>query len=152
MGKFRKIIFLGEDNTRLGPLAEAALTRKLAIIGIYDVAVASAGTVVLFPEPVNQKIAEVAERNGLDISKHRATQVLETDFSESTLVLAVGAESKRRCYSRFPQAVNVYTIKEYLGQEGDLKLPYGGTVEEYEAVYLQLEGLLDALIRKLTEA
>lgn len=150
MSKFKKIIFLDEENTMLSPYAEALMKLKLAKLGVSGLQIASRGWVVLFPEPVNQKVCAIAEKTGISLSHHKATALEESDFSDSTLVLTMDEETKNRIYQKYSGAVNVYNLKSYLEKPGSLSLPIGGTIEEYEAVCRELEGLLEGLIEKET--
>ena len=151
MGKFKKIIFLDEDNTMLGPYAEAVLRRRLAQLGLNRIQVASRGRVVLFPEPVNQKICLIAHHMGITLETHMASQIRPSDFSDTTLVLVMDEDSKNRIYRKYKEAVNVFTLKSYVDVKGGLKLPIGGDIKEYEAVCRELDGLLELLIEKETD-
>lgn len=144
-----KIIFLDEDNTKLSPVTEMLFKQKLAESFEETPDICSRGNVVLFPEPVNQKIVQVAKAYRIDLSEYCAVQLSERDLSGKTLVLALDASSKAMVYERYSNASNIYTLKEYLGSAGDLKLPLGGTLEEYATIIEILSGLLDALIDKL---
>ena len=149
MPKYQRIIFLDEENTRLSPLTAALFKRKLRQAGKESLHVSSRGTVVLFPEPVNQKIVEVAKQYHIDLSSYTAREIKETDFSGQTLVLTMDNATKSKTYSRYTSASNVFTLKEFLGSSGDLKLPLGGTVDEYKTVMDIVSGLLDNLVKKL---
>ena len=78
MSKYSKIIFLDEENTALGPLAQEMLKKKLNLANVIGVRVLSRGNVVLFAEPVNQKIGEILKNYGaakvseLHVSKYEA--------------------------------------------------------------------------------
>ena len=149
MRVWNKIIFLDEDNTKLSPITEQLFRKKLAPHEEDAPAVFSRGNVVLFPEPVNQKIAEVAKSYEIDLSDYSAVQLSEEDLSPGTLVLAMDAASKAMVYDHYANAANIYTLKEYLGSAGDLKLPLGGTVEEYATIIGIISGLLDVLLERL---
>lgn len=151
MSRFSRIVFLDEDNTRLSPLASVLFKKKVRAASIDGLNIASRGNVVLFPEPVNQKVVEIAKENDVDLSMYSAIALTEDDFSDRTLILAMDNANKTMAYDRFASAVNVYTLKEYLGSSGDLKLPIGGTIEEYSTVVEILKGLLDNLLLKFTE-
>ena len=151
MARFNRIIFLDEDNTRLSPLASVLFKKKIRAASIDGLNIASRGNIVLFPEPVNQKVVEIAKANDADLSSYAALALTEEDFSEKTLILAMDNGSKTVAYDRFSSAMNVHTLKEYLGSSGDLKLPLGGTLEEYETVVEILKGLLDNLVLKFAE-
>lgn len=147
----KKIIFLDEENTRLSPITEEMLRLKLREKGLQSPEVCSRGNVVLFPEPVNQKIAQVAKNKGLDLSEYSARQLEETDLGADVLVLALDSQSRTKVFENFTGAGNVYLFKEYLGSTGDLKLPIGGTVDEYTVIVDMIGGLLDVLIEKITD-
>lgn len=149
MKKFNRIIFLDEENTRLSPITAALFQQKLENAGKENIEVCSRGNVVLFPEPVNQKIARIAVSYGFDLSEYSAVQMEEKDLTQETLVLAMDAASKAMVYENFSHASNIYTLKEYIGSAGDLKLPLGGTVDEYATIIEIISGLLDLLIEKL---
>lgn len=149
MKKYNKVIFLGEDNTRLSPITEVLFQQKLKEAEKDDLLVCSRGIVVLFPEPVNQKIARISKAYGLDLSDYQAIELKESDLSADTLTLAMDISSKDMAYEKFPTASNIYTLKEFLGSSGDLKLPLGGTVDEYATIVEIISGLLDLLIEKL---
>lgn len=151
MQKFGKIIFLDEENTRLGPITGALFKKKARAAGLDKYDIASRGTVVLFPEPVNQKIVEIGKTYDIDLTSYSAIAIAEKDFGKECLVLSLDSASKKKVYDRFPSAVNVYTLKEYLGSSGDIKPPLGGTIEDYQMVLNIVGGLLDSLIKKLQE-
>jgi protein-tyrosine-phosphatase len=149
MKKYNKVIFLGEDNTRLSPITEVLFQQKLKEAEKDDLIVCSRGIVVLFPEPVNQKITRISKAYGLDLSDYHAIELKASDLSADTLTLAMDISSKDMAYEKFPTASNIYTLKEFLGSSGDLKLPLGGTVDEYATIVEIISGLLDLLIEKL---
>ncbi len=151
MLKYKRIIFLDEENTRLSPLTAAVFKKKVRQAGIEGLNILSRGTVVLFPEPVNQKMSEVAKKYDIDLSSYVARAITETDFSGETLILTMDNASKVKAYGKYSSASNVFTLKEFLGSNGDLKLPLGGTVEEYKTVMDIVSGLLDKLVKKLAE-
>lgn len=149
MRSFNRIIFLDEENTKLSPITEVLLRQKLLDAGKTEISVCSRGNVVLFPEPVNQKIARISKSYGMDLSEYSAIQMEEKDLTPETLTLALDASSKTMAYETYANAKNIYTLKEYLGSAGDLKLPLGGTVDEYATIIEIISGLLDLLIEKL---
>ncbi len=148
---YKKIIFLDEENTRLSPITEEMLRLKLREKGLQSPEVCSRGNVVLFPEPVNQKIVQVAKNKGLDLSEYSAKQLDETDLGADVLVLALDSQSRTKVFENFTSAGSVYLFKEYLGSTGDLKLPIGGTVDDYTVIVDMIGGLLDVLIEKITD-
>lgn len=149
MRKFNKVIFLDEDNTRLSPITAVLFKQKMKDAGKEGLISSSRGNVVLFPEPVNQKIARISGTYGLDLSDYYAKELKESDFSSDNLILAMDTSSKTMAYEKFSGATNIYTLKEFLGSAGDLKIPIGGTVDEYATVIEIISGLLDVLVEKM---
>jgi len=51
----------------------------------------------------------------------------------------------------FKYTDNVYTIKEFVGETGDVTDPYGGTLLDYEECYVELARLVKKTVYKLNE-
>ncbi len=148
--KYKKVIFIDEENTRLSPFA-AMLFRKKMIDRGLSVMSDSRGTVVLFPEPANQKVADLAIGFGVTLLHHRATGLTPEDFTSDTLMLALDGISKKRAFDIQTGMANIFTLREYVGESGDLKLPIGEALEKYETVCETIDRLLELLADKLIE-
>lgn len=146
MSKYKKIIFLDEEGTGLSPYADILLKQKLMERNLEGIEVASRGSVVLFPEPANQKIAELVRRKGFSLDDYQAVGLEGNEFSDSTLILTFQATGKQKVYDDYPNAVNVYTFREYVGESGDISLPLGGNLEEYMAVCAVVDRVIDRLL------
>jgi protein-tyrosine-phosphatase len=139
MLNYNKIIFVSTDNTCLSPLAVAIMEREM---NNKNLIIESRGIVVLFPEPVNQKAIAIAKSKGLCIDEHKSKQLESSDFGEDILVLVMNKQQKQKIYEEFKDALNVYTLKEFVGEVGDLKTPYGGDLADYGEIYKALERLV----------
>lgn len=146
--RYSKIIFVSQDDTYRAPVAATILKRKT---GNKEVKIESRGLVVLFQEPANPKGIKVAKEHGLNLSRHVARQLTEADFGVDILVLVMTEKGKQKIYDRFVKAVNVYSIKEFIGSTGDIDIPYGKSVEEYEDNFLFIETLMNEVIKKIEE-
>lgn len=149
--KYKRVIFLDEEGTGLSPYADILLKQKLSERNIEGIEVASRGNVVLFPEPANQKIVELAKMKGLSLEDYQAAALDGTEFSDSTLILTFNASGKQNIYDNFPRALNVYTFREYVGESGDIMLPLGGSLEEYGAVCAVVDRVMDRLLEMIEE-
>ncbi len=149
--RYKQIVFLDEEGTGLSPYAHILLKQKLEEHGLGEIDVTSRGIVVLFPEPANQKIAELVRLKGLSLEDYQAEQVDGSIFSDTTLVLTFQASGKQKIYDNFPNAVNVYTFREYVGELGDISLPLGGSLEEYRSVCAVVDRVIDRLIEIIEE-
>lgn len=146
--RYSKIIFVSQDDTYRAPVAATILKRK---IGNKDIKIESRGLVVHFPEPANPKGVEVAKAHGLNLSRHTARQLTEMDFGVDILVLVMTERGKQKIYDRFVKAVDVYSIKEFVGSTGDVDIPYGKSIEEYEDNFVFIEKLINEVIKKIDE-
>ena len=149
MAKYSWIIFLDEEGTGLSPYAKVLLDWKMRSRGIEGIMTIARGNVVLFSEPANQKITELARLRGLSLTDYKSAEMDGTEFSDDTLILTFNADVKQQVYDRFPNAFNVYMLREFLGETGEILLPLGGSLEEYDAVCAVVDRVTDKLLEKL---
>lgn len=144
--RYNRIVFVSQDDTYRAPMAATIMKRK---IKNKDVVVESRGMVVHFPEPANAKGVQVAKDNGLNLARHTATQISMEDFGVDVLVLVMTEKIKYKIYNTFTKAVNVYSIKEFVGGTGDVEVPYGRAIEEYEEHFEKFDALIDDVIERI---
>ncbi|MGI6071858.1 MAG: low molecular weight phosphatase family protein [Lachnospiraceae bacterium] len=150
MIKYNTIVFIDEDNTGLSPFAAGLFKKKLRETG-STISTYSKGTAVLFPEPVNPRIAELAKARGVFLENHSAAALQEEDYADDTLILTMDSISRNRVYATCAGPANIFMLKEYMGENGELRLPIGEGIEKYEAVCTAIDRLLDGLIQKIKE-
>lgn len=146
MLQYDKIIFASTSDTCRGPVA-AAIMRE--IHEMSDIDISSRGIVSLFPEPVNPKAVAVAKSNGIDIGEYMSEQIAGNDFNTDTLVLVMTDSMKKKIYEDFKEAVNVYTIKEFVGESGDVETPYGGELPDYGSSFEEVRRIVNKVAEKL---
>ncbi|MDO5293749.1 MAG: low molecular weight protein arginine phosphatase [bacterium] len=145
---YSRLIFVCTGNTSRSPMAKAIYERmdKENHIRVF-----SRGLVVLFPEPANPKACAVLKNNDLDIEGHVSTALVDTDITENTLILTMTEKQKQTVMEEFENATDVYTIKEFVGMDGDVMDPYGGTLLEYEECFAELSTLVKKTVYRLNE-
>ena len=52
--------------------------------------------------------------------------------------------------TQYPEVAHVYTLKEYVDEQGDIADPIGGGPETYQAIYQELDELIHTLAQKLS--
>ena len=131
MNTFDKVIFVCNGNTCRSPMAATVMANLK-----QDIISESRGMVVLFPEPYNPKAVAVAAKHNMIIPNNSAKQLLNEDFGNDTLVLAMDSSMKQKIYDEYSEAINVYTLSEYAGEpEQEIKDPYGKGIEEYNVCF-----------------
>ena len=148
MIKYEKIIFVCTGNTCRSPMA-ATIYRSLETNS--DIKVISRGLVVLFSEPSNPKAEIVLKSHNLELEGHISKPLKQSDIDENTLILTMTEKQKNSVIEQFQYTDNVYTIKEFVGETGDVSDPYGGTLLDYEECYVELARLVKKTVIKLNE-
>jgi len=146
MLSYKKVLFVCRTDTCRGPVAAAIFNRDT--FG-REIKAESRGLIVLFPEPANPKAVAVAKSRDIHLENHKTKQLKAEDFAEDVLVLVMGEKSKAAIYEDFLEAVNVYTLKEFIDEVGDIGNPYGGDLQTYGEFYDDMEQVIAKVIYKL---
>lgn len=146
MRKYDRVIFVSTDDTCKGPIAEGVMKQ---LIGGRDLETVSKGLVVLFPEPINPKAIAAAGSYGIHLRHPKSLELTGADLGERNLVLTMTEQQKASIYERYENAINVYTINEFLGGDGDIPDPAGGDMTEYLECFDRISVLVNLLAEKL---
>lgn len=145
---FDKIIFVCTGNNYRSPMAETIYKSLAEDEGLPSI---SRGLVVLFSEPVNEKAEAVLENHGLTCVVEASKELSKEDITDKSLILTMTDKQKKQAQEKLELTENVFTIKEFNGEEGEVKDPYGGTLVDYEECFTELLRLIKKTIYKLDE-
>ncbi len=146
MLNYKTLIFTCTGNTCRSPIAEAIYKN---LDKVSDRKVLSRGLVVLFNEPINPKAETVLNMHDLELNNHIAKGLKSSDIDDQTLILTMTESQKKKVLQDFPEAKDVYTIKEFAGEIGDVVDPYGGTLVDYQECFTELARLVKKTFYKL---
>ena len=143
-----RILFVDADDTARAPMAKAILQSKELP---WPMEIGSRGLVVLFPQPVNQKVEAVLARNGLSAKDHTTTPLTAEDINDDTLLLVMEDSQREKIREDFPDAPHLQTIAGFLRLAGDIPALYGEPLTEYGKCYEALEFLIEGVLARLKE-
>lgn len=146
MTDYNKVIFVCKENVYLSPMAEWIFK---SILMDKTKEIYSRGLVVLFPEPRNMKVTDVLMNHAVPCEEQTSKELTAEDVDENTLVIAMNFTEKVKLVEDFSLTENVYTLKEFVEEEGEVTDPYGGDEEAYENSYIELKDLLYKMKKRL---
>lgn len=150
--KYDRIIFCSRDCTYRGPVAAEIFRRSIeGRIPQDSISISAKGRVVMFPEPVNGKAVAIGRSKGYDLEKYTAEGLSRDDLGIDTLVLVMTEADKMKVYDTYDNAINVYTIKEFLGAAGDVEIPFGKSLADYGESFNQIEQLVIQVAEKILQ-
>lgn len=147
MTDYKKVIFVCEDNVSLSPMAEWVMK---GILMDKSREIISRGLVVLFPEPRNMKVTDVLARHGVPCEEQVSQEFQADEADENTLVITMSFPQKVKLVEDYGlDDSRVYTLKEFVDEEGDVTDPYGGDEEVYDSFFLEIRDLLYKMKHRL---
>ena len=146
--RYKKLIFVDTNDNCRAPMAKFILKRKFLT---NPLTIESRGLVVLFPEPIMPKAEMVMEKNGYPTPVHIASQLKQEDIDNDVLLLTMEDRQKSEIWETFENAPHVYTLREYVGESGDIPILHGQPLEVYAQCYTEIELLLRKLVIRLNE-
>lgn len=151
MEMVRSIVFVCTGNTCRSPMAEVMLQ---AMLDEHDlpIRVESAGTHAEEGAHAAQSAQDVMEEEGLDLRGHRARPVRDDLVAAADLVLTMTRAHRDMVVGAYPEAADkTFTLKGFVGEDGDVADPVGFGLETYRATAGQLDRTLRAVVAKLMQ-
>lgn len=137
------ILIVCTANICRSPVAEALLQNKLDALE-PGWRVSSAGTLGVEGWPPAAASAAMTAIRGIDITGHLSTAISVELLIESDLVLCMEKAHVDYLVQLHPPAEpKILRLAEMSGQERDIPDPYGGPIQEFEAMVEDVDAVLD---------
>lgn len=147
---WEKVIFVCKSGTCRAPMA-AALLRECSLK--RSIEIQARGLVVLFPEPLNQKVAAVMISNGINMEGYMSEQLVAEDVDANTLLVVMEAKDIPQVLAiigedKLPQ---VQVLTTLVGEELEIMDPYGAPLPSYGLCFESLSKTIKKLAAWLNE-
>ncbi len=142
---FNQVIFVSQENITRSPMAEWIFK---SILMDKEKNILSRGLVVLFPEPRNMKVTDILMAHAVPCEEQISKEFSPEEVTEQTLIITMSFAEKVKVLEDYGFEKNVYTIKEFAGEEGEALIPHGDE-SAYEASYVEMKDLLYKIKKKL---
>ena len=141
---WNKLIFVCRSDTCRAPMA-AALLRECSLK--RELEIKTRGLVVLFPEPINQKVNAVMISNGINMEGYMSAQLVAEDVDDDTFVLVMEQTDIPKVLAIIGEerASQVEVLTTLVGEELEIMDPYGGPLPAYGLCFESLSKTIKKL-------
>ena len=147
------VVIVCTGNTCRSPIAEALARRAISDRGLEDITVSSAGTGAWDGAPVSEGAYLVGLERQVDLSQHQAVLLTREVVSGADLILTMARHHRARV-EELGGGEKVRLLGEFaglLGDEAEVRDPFGGDLEEYRSTFDQLTRLLEPAIGRIAQ-
>ncbi len=143
------VMFVCTANICRSPIAEKLFREKVAADGLA-LASDSCGLIEGGHMISLNSLQLLLERGITEAQNHVSKQATPQMVSSSWLILTMEERQRDWLRNANPNAVNkIWTLNEIVGEEGDIKDPFGRDLESYRKTFMIIEDRLDRLIEKI---
>ncbi|MBF0121940.1 MAG: threonylcarbamoyl-AMP synthase [Candidatus Omnitrophica bacterium] len=148
----KTILFVCTGNSCRSVMAEYLLRKMLK--GREDVAIASAGTGVIFPTSASQEAVNVLRERDIDAQEHQSQAVTNMLLKKSDMIFVMTRSHREQVLERVPGVEKrVYLLGEFQGlpikRESDLDIsdPIGRSHVQYQECARMIQDCLEKIIQ-----
>lgn len=147
-----KIMFICTGNICRSAMAHKMLEKK-AKEENKDIEVYSCGVFAEDGDVPTYEGIDVMREYGIDLSKHRATNIRNSNIKDMDVILCATNSHKNNVISMYPELKEkVYTMKEYAGYDKkdiDIKDPWGYGIAIYRMCAAEIEDCIDKYLKNI---
>lgn len=151
-----KIMFICTGNICRSAMADWLLKKKVQDLKRDDIEVCSSGVYAYDGDISTWEAKEVMQEYKVDLSKHRATNIRNSNIEQMDLILCATNSHKIAVLDIYPNLNGkVFTMKEYVEYDReyhdkiDIKDPWGYDIETYRSCAGEIDECLELLIKKI---
>lgn len=122
---------------------------KIAVENDLDVLIESAGLFANVGGSASEYAIKALDNMGIDLTFHKTKPITEELIQKSDIILTMTQAHKELLKTM--AADNIYTLREYAGENGDISDPYGGDLEEYEETAKEIYDALVDVAEKIAD-
>ncbi len=148
----KRLVFICSGNTCRSPMAKGLFMKHLEERNpelLDKIEVITAGTHPHPGDTASPGALEAMEEVGIDISDHQARPVTEEMLAEADLVLTMTKAHRDYLTRIYGENERIFSLYEFLGQDGDVLDPFGGDTDTYRACRDELWQLMEMLVDRL---
>lgn len=147
---YKKIIFVCRSNSAMSIMAAAIMNHLQENFPENErVTAISRGLVVLFPEPINPKVIAVVNNNNVRLQRETTRELAKSDITEDSLIVTMNASEKKMLEEKYPGVLNLYQLRDFSGEGGEVNEPYGGSIQDYQNVFEHIDLMIKLMIEKI---